>query len=615
MAAAALGDAARHRLSDSSGQLPTTPLDAALASQTSAVAAPPFAPVAEGQRIEALDVVRGFALFGIFLMNIEWFNRPIAELGSEGMPRGLSGADWLASWFIAYFVQGKFWTIFSLLFGMGFAVMLVRAERAGREFIGVYLRRILALAVFGAVHFIYVWEGDILFSYAVGALGLLIVLYARPLPLGVAGAVLVGLGLVTDSDLFFRVAGGLAAAALLALYLRGERRLSWRGASIPLASFILMAGGAAMAVAAPVFWLWADAPIEPRVPLTVFGPLLLVTGWLSWKYHAPAEKRALRMAVGLYVFGGVAMTSMSLVEHFAPDAERASAAVAAKPAGAASIAAIGIGAQPASSAAALTPARAASSSGPGPGKAKKTRAERVAEIEAEREKKLKERATRKADEIRIFTTGSYLDTVDWRARRFLDKAANDAGFGVLLVSMFLLGAWFVRSGVMGDTARHRLLFRNLAVVGLPLGIGVGVLTGFIAMSHTPGDRHDGWGIARGLVMLGNLPACLGYVGLVVTMLHSRGAAAGIRVLAPLGRMALTNYLLQSLVCMAVFYGFGLGRWGLPRAQQVLFVAAVFTAQIAFSDWWLARFRYGPMEWLWRGFTYRQVPPMRLRAAA
>ena len=204
--------------------------------------------------------------------------------------------------------------------------------------------------------------------------------------------------------------------------------------------------------------------------------------------------------------------------------------------------------------------------------------------------------------------------MQWRARRFLDKAASDAGFGVILVSMFLLGAWFVRSGVMDDTARHLAFFRKLALYGLPLGIGIGMLTGFIAISHTPGDRHDGWGIARGLVMLGNLPACLGYVGLVVTMLHSRTAASRIRVLAPLGRMALTNYLLQSLVCVAFFYGFGLGRWGLPRAEQVLFVAAVFAAQVAFSHWWLARFRYGPMEWLWRGFTYRQVPPMRLAAA-
>ena len=145
--------------------------------------------------------------------------------------------------------------------------------------------------------------------------------------------------------------------------------------------------------------------------------------------------------------------------------------------------------------------------------------------------------------------------------QFPEKAANDAGFAVVLVSMFLLGVWFVRSGVMEDSAKHLAFFRKLALYGLPVGIGLGLLTGFIAMSHTPGDRYDGWGIARGLVMLGNLPACLGYVGLVVTMLHSRTALSRIRVLAPPGRMALTNYLMQSLVCMTVFYGFGLGHWG------------------------------------------------------
>jgi uncharacterized protein len=148
-----------------------------------------------------------------------------------------------------------------------------------------------------------------------------------------------------------------------------------------------------------------------------------------------------------------------------------------------------------------------------------------------------------------------------------------------------------------------------------VGIGLGLLTGFIAMSHTPGERHDGWGIAQGLLMLGNLPACLGYVGLVATMLHSRTALSRIRVLAPLGRMALTSYLMQSLICMSFFYDFGLGRWGMTRAHQVLFVAVVYAAQIVFSHWWLARFRYGPMEWLWRGFTYRQVPPLRIARAS
>ena len=569
----------------------------------------PFVPLAEGERIEALDVVRGFALLGIFLMNIEWFNRPFAAF-NEGIPRELTGLNWLASWFVAYFVAGKFWTIFSLLFGMGFAVMLVRAERAGRAFTQVYLRRILALAVFGAVHFIYLWDGDILFSYAVGALGLLIVLYGRPRPIIIACAVLVGLGFIPEADAFYGVAGGLATMGLLALYLRGEKRLAWRGVSMPVACVVLLLAGVLMSIAALVLWLLPDGPVEPRVPLSVFGPLLFVVGWLSWKYHEPAAKRSLRMAVSIYVFAGVAMTAMGLVQRFAPDPMLVLAAAGSAPVAAASAPIAAPAVKPDGASA----ARAASSAKPAAEKPKKSKAERAADMKAEREKRLKEQAQRKVEEVKTFTAGSWLDTVGWRGRRFLEKAAGDAGFAVALVSMFLLGVWFVRSGVMAEPEKHLAFFRKLALWGLPIGIGLGLLTGFIAVSHTPGDRHDGWGIARGLLMLGNLPACLGYVGLVVTMLYSRTALSHIRVLAPAGRMALTNYLMQSVICMSVFYGFGLGHWGMPRAQQMLFVVVVYAAQIALSHWWLARFRYGPMEWLWRGFTYRQVPPLRIADA-
>jgi uncharacterized protein len=563
-----------------------------------------FTPLAGAQRIEALDVVRGFALLGIFLMNIEWFSRPISTMG-QGMPRGLTGADWLASWFVTYFVQGKFWMIFSLLFGMGFAVMLVRAERAGRPFIRVYLRRILALAVLGAVHYIYLWDGDILFSYAVAALGLLIVLYGKAIPIMIGCAVLVGLGFIPDADRFFAIAGGLASMGLFALYLRGQKQLAWRGISMPVFSFLLLLAGTLVSIGAVVFWLLPDGPIEPRWPMTIFGPLLFATGWLSWKYHEPTDKRAVRMAVAIYVFAGLAMTAAGVVQLLAPDpaavvasADKKDAAAAATPAPAPKV----------------DSAAAASSSKAAEAKPKKTKQERAAEIRAEREKRLKEFAARTADEVRVLTKGSYLDTVEYRARNFVEKAAGDAGFAVALVSVFLLGAWFVRSGVMEDTAAHLPFFRKLALIGLPLGIGLGLLTSLITMSHVPGDRTDGWGIVRGLTMLGNLPASLGYVGLVVTLLHSSGPGSRVRVLAPLGRMALTNYLLQSLICAVYFFGFGLGQWGMPRAQQMVFVVVVFAAQIAFSHWWLARFRYGPLEWLWRGFTYRQVPPLRVAAA-
>jgi uncharacterized membrane protein YeiB len=99
------------------------------------------------------------------------------------------------------------------------------------------------------------------------------------------------------------------------------------------------------------------------------------------------------------------------------------------------------------------------------------------------------------------------------------------------------------------------------------------------------------------------------------MLNSNTLFAKIRVLAPAGRMALTNYLTQSLLSTLIFYGYGLGQWGISRAWQVVYVAVFFSLQVAFSHWWLARYRYGPMEWVWRAFTYRQIPAMRIAAPA
>jgi uncharacterized membrane protein YeiB len=578
----------------------------------------PFVPVAEKQRIEALDVVRGFALLGIFLMNIESFNRYIGDIFGRGIPLDAKGLDWLATFFVNFFVQGKFWTIFSTLFGMGFAVMLVRAEQAGRPFVQVYLRRILALAVFGAVHYIYVWDGDILFSYAVGALMLLMVLYARPRVFLAAIAVAVGLGFLAEP--FFGVAGGLAAAGLVALYLRSEKRLKLRSLSIPIFCLILLLIGAGVSIGAVVLWLLPNGPIEPRLPMTVFGPLLLVAGWLSWKYHLPADKRGLRLGVSLYLVGGVAMTAGSLVQHFTPDplvtlqaeakkeSEQKATQKAAAPAQAALPAPV---ARPASAVKLADDKSKKADKTDKTEKVEKTKAERAADMQAQRDKRKAEREAERADDIQALSKGNWLQLVNMRGGRFPEKAAGDFGFGVVLVGMFMLGMWFVRSGVMENTRAHLPLFRRMAMIGLPLGIGLSLLSALIAVSHVPGERYDGWGIAGGLHNLANLPACLGYIGLVVLMLHSAGPASHIRVLAPLGRMALTNYLVQSLICSLYFYGYGLGHWGMGRAQQVLFVALVYGLQIVFSHWWLSRYRYGPMEWLWRGFTYRQVPPLRI----
>ena len=81
--------------------------------------------------------------------------------------------------------------------------------------------------------------------------------------------------------------------------------------------------------------------------------------------------------------------------------------------------------------------------------------------------------------------------------------------------------------------------------------------------------------------------------------------------APIGQMALTNYLAQSLIATTLFYGYGFGLYDqvLPSLMLVL-VLLIFAGQMVFSRFWLAQFRFGPMEWLWRSLTYGQWQPLR-----
>lgn len=550
----------------------------------------PLSPVTTGERIEELDVVRGFALIGVFLMNVEFFNRSLWGIG-EGMPPGLTGIDWFASWFIAYFVQGKFWTIFTLLFGMGFAVMLTRAERAHRPFMAPYLRRILALAVFGAMHFIFIWAGDILFSYAVAAGGLLVLLYGKWWKVLIALAALIGLVLVPGLGPAGSIAVSLAFIGLLALYLRSEKEVRLPLVRIPLFSFIVMVLGTIGAIASILLWVLPGAPTGPRLPVTTISGFLLINAFLSAKYRDPVELRSLRLGVAVYALPTLMMIVIGAVRYLSPP-DPADPSVEA-------VAAAQIAATDGKTA---TDAKTATDG---------AASDETAKERAERAKRLAKQLEQKRNEERVLSKGTYADAVDMRAREFPKRAADEAGFAAIVIGMFMIGIWFVRSGVMENAGAHMRLFRRLAYYGLPFGIGIGLLGSLIATSHTPGASNDGFQLARGLAMLGSLPACLGYIGLVVVALHSKSVFAKVRVLAPVGRMALTNYLAQSLISTSVFYGYGGGQWGLARAWQVVYVAVVFALQIAFSHWWLAHFRYGPIEWLWRAFTYRQIPAMRL----
>lgn len=188
---------------------------------------------------------------------------------------------------------------------------------------------------------------------------------------------------------------------------------------------------------------------------------------------------------------------------------------------------------------------------------------------------------------------------------------------------FLLGYWAGRRGLLQRPAAHLPLLRRIVAWTLPLGLLATLLRAQrpALVEAWPALAPAQHPIAWASVTYSG-PLLLGIAfGTIFVLLYLRdGWKRWLRHFAPAGRMALTNYLAQTVVCSAIFYGYGLGigyRYGTVAWFAVWI--PLFAAQMVFSRWWLSRFRFGPMEWLWRTLTYGRLQPMRIpgpaRAAA
>lgn len=205
--------------------------------------------------------------------------------------------------------------------------------------------------------------------------------------------------------------------------------------------------------------------------------------------------------------------------------------------------------------------------------------------------------------------GTYGQAVLQRLRDFGASLGALLVVGPQVLGMFLIGSWFARSGAIAHPGAHQRLFTWLRRGALPLGLALMLVCTWYQPWLAPGRFDLRSAAVYGGSALAGLLMCLGYLAWGVRWSHA------LRWLAPAGRMALSNYLGQSLVCTLLFYGYGLGWFEqMGRAWQLLFAVALFAAQVALSRAWLRHFRFGPMEWLWRAITYWRWPPLRRDAA-
>lgn len=139
---------------------------------TSTTASKKFSPIKKAERIQILDILRGFAIFGILAVNMAGFATP-AMLPGYIYPENLPWYDTLADILVQFLAESKFYTIFSFLFGLGFSVQLTRLEARGGDIRSFYPRRLWMLFFIGILHTLFLWTGDILRIYALLGFALL----------------------------------------------------------------------------------------------------------------------------------------------------------------------------------------------------------------------------------------------------------------------------------------------------------------------------------------------------------------------------------------------------------------------------------------------------------
>ena len=174
--------------------------------------------------------------------------------------------------------------------------------------------------------------------------------------------------------------------------------------------------------------------------------------------------------------------------------------------------------------------------------------------------------------------------------------------------LMLIGMGLFQREVFGARRSPRFyagLIAAAVAVGLPLqayGLSLDFARGWPVWSFFIGLQFNYWP---------SIAVSLGYVGLVMLACRTEALRPLTRPFAAVGQTALTNYLLQTVLCTTIFYGHGLGWFGsVDRLGQLGVVAGVWALQLVASPLWLRRFRFGPAEWAWRSLTYGARQPLR-----
>ncbi len=217
------------------------------------------------------------------------------------------------------------------------------------------------------------------------------------------------------------------------------------------------------------------------------------------------------------------------------------------------------------------------------------------------------------EDWRIYSSGTYREQIGLRAGELPGDVKPDIDEAYVL-ALFLLGLYAGRRRMFHDTAAHLPFIRRVQRWGLLIGV-VGNAAFAVGGSFDPSPTSVTQNVGRLCLVVAAPAMMLFYASTIILLTQRETWRRRLAPLAAVGRTALSNYLLQSLICTTIFYSYGLALFGKVRPfLGLLLTIAIVLIQIPLSTWWLRRFQFGPVEWLWRSLTYWQRQPMRVSGA-
>jgi uncharacterized protein len=209
-----------------------------------------------------------------------------------------------------------------------------------------------------------------------------------------------------------------------------------------------------------------------------------------------------------------------------------------------------------------------------------------------------------AEAVRIYGSGGFADVLAFRARELPAFLPLHLFILPRTVALMLIGAAVWRADLFRTGSRVSQCLPQAAAIGILVG-------GILAVAHANEWLRLEWRAELALERLGTVLLACGYAASIVWATGKARARKFLAWAAPIGRMAFTNYLMQSVIFGWLFYGYGLGLFGkLGVAAALAIGTGVYVLQVAFSAYWLQRYLYGPVEWLWRSAMYGTRQPAR-----